>query len=58
MCCRKNVKTMRQGAEVNIWMERGRNGRKLHRRVDNIKMELGEIGCCSMGCIGLGQDTD
>jgi hypothetical protein len=33
-------------------------GRPRYRSVDNIKMDLGEIGCGDMDWINLGQDMD
>jgi len=33
-------------------------GRPRRRWVDNIKMDLQEVGCGYMGCIGLAQDRD
>jgi hypothetical protein len=33
-------------------------GRPRHRWVDNIKMDLREIGCGGMDCIDLAQDRD
>jgi len=33
-------------------------GRPRHRRVDNIRMDLQEVGCGYMDWIGLAQDTD
>ena len=33
-------------------------GRPRHRWVDNIRMDLQEVGCGYMDCIGLAQDRD
>ena len=33
-------------------------GRPRHRWVDNIRMDLQEVGCEYMDCIGLAQDRD
>jgi hypothetical protein len=33
-------------------------GRQRHRCVDNIKMDLEDIGCCCLKWIGLTQDRD
>ena len=33
-------------------------GRPRHRRVDNIRMDLQEVGCGYMDWIGRAQDTD
>jgi hypothetical protein len=33
-------------------------GRPRHRWVDNIRMDLGEVGCGDVDCIGLAQDMN
>ena len=33
-------------------------GRPRHRWVDNIRMDLQEVGCVYIDCIGLAQDRD
>ena len=33
-------------------------GRPRHRRMDNIRMDLQEVGCGNVGWIGLAQDRD
>jgi hypothetical protein len=55
----------RNGETRNAYMflvgkakEKGPLGRIKHRWVDNIKMDLGQIGLGEVGWIGLAQDRD
>jgi hypothetical protein len=43
---------------LHEWGSRGALGRPRHRRVDSIKMDLGEIGCGGVDWVGLAQDRD
>ena len=45
---------------VLVWKPEGRIplGRPRHRWVDNIRMDLQEVGCGYVDCIGLVQDRD
>jgi hypothetical protein len=37
---------------------KGRLGRPRHRWVDNIRMDLGKVGCCDVDWIGLAKDRN
>jgi hypothetical protein len=46
--------------KVLVWKPEGKRplGRPRHRRVDNIKMDLQEVGCRDMESIDVFQDRD
>jgi hypothetical protein len=52
----------RRGTHIGYWWGKPERKRPLGRTrrmwVDNIKMDLGEIGWVGMGWIGLAQDRD
>jgi len=43
---------------IGSWWGKRQLGRPAHRRVDNIRMDLLEVGCGYMDWIGLAQDRD
>jgi len=53
---------VKRGGFIGSWWgnrrERRPLGRPRHRWVDNIRMDLQEVGCWYMDCIGLAQDRD
>jgi hypothetical protein len=43
---------------IGCWWESQREGRPRRRWLDNIRMDLGEVGWGDVDCIGLAQDRD
>jgi hypothetical protein len=52
----------RRGTLIDYWWgsQRGKSslGRPRHRWVDNIRMDIGEVGWCDVDWIGLAQDRN